>query len=52
MKAFFLDPEGKLVVLDLNSSDRGAFRLVAAYAPIGAGQSDYFERLEVFLGMP
>lgn len=36
-KAIFLDPEGWLVVLDVISSDGTAFRLVAAYAPTGAG---------------
>lgn len=36
IKTIFLKPEGKLAVLDVNSSDRRAFSLVVVYAPIGA----------------
>lgn len=46
IKAVFLDSEGKLVVLNWNGSDGGAFKLLA---PIEAGQSDYFKRLDIFL---
>lgn len=41
---------GRLVVLDVNSSDDSAFRLVATYAPTGIVQFDKFMRLESFLG--
>lgn len=51
IKAAFLNPEGKLVVIDVNNSDGCAFKLVTAFAPTGAGQSGYFKRLCVFLGM-
>lgn len=40
---------GKLVVLDVNSSEGGSLRLVVVYAPTGVGQLDYFRRLETFL---
>ena len=50
IRPIFKDPEGKLVVLDVNSSEGGAFRLVAAYAPTGAGRPAFFRRLEDFLG--
>ena len=46
----FLDPNGKLVVLDVRNSEGSAFRLVAVYAPTGAGRPDFFGRLEPFLG--
>lgn len=50
IKSIFIDPVGKLVVLDVNSSDGDVFRLVASYVPTGVGRSEYFKRLEVFLG--
>lgn len=37
IKAFFLNPEGKLIGLDVNSSDDDAFSLLAACAPIEVG---------------
>lgn len=46
IKAVFLDLEGNLVDLGVNSSDGGA-----AYSPTGGAElSNYFKRLEVFLG--
>lgn len=43
IKIIFLDPDGKMRVLDVSSSDEGAFRPVATYALTGEGQSDYFK---------
>lgn len=48
-KAHLLEPEGKLVILDVNGSNGGDFRLVVVYAPIVAGQPEFIRRLEVFL---
>ncbi len=50
VRKIFLDPDGKLVVLDVDGSEGAAFRLVAVYAPTGAGRPDFFRRLEPFLG--
>ena len=50
VRTIFLDPEGKSVVLDVSNGEGDAFRLVAVYAPTGAGRPDFFRRLEVFLG--
>lgn len=38
--------------MDLNVKDNygSAFKLVALYAPSGAGQPEFFRRLEAFLG--
>lgn len=41
-----------IVVLDMNSSDGGAFRLVAAYASRGTERPAYFKRLNTFRGTP
>lgn len=49
IEAVFLDPEGESIVLDVNGSDSGAFKVVAVYAPTGAGWSVYFKCLEVSL---
>ena len=50
VRTIFLDPEGKSVVLDVSNGEGDAFRLVAVYAPTGAGRPEFFRRLEVFLG--
>lgn len=50
LRTIFADPEGKLVVLSVTHSSAKTFILVAAYAPFGIGQSDYFRRLDNFLG--
>uniref|UniRef100_A0A0L8H7G3 exodeoxyribonuclease III n=1 Tax=Octopus bimaculoides TaxID=37653 RepID=A0A0L8H7G3_OCTBM len=49
IRAVFLDPEGRLVVLDVTHESKQSFRLVAAYAPNGQRQSDFFRNLEYFL---
>lgn len=37
IKTIFLNPEDKLVALDVSGNERGAFRLVAVYATAGRG---------------
>lgn len=48
-RSVFVDPEGNIVVLDVNSSDGGAFRMVTVYALTGAEQTNYFKHLKFFL---
>lgn len=50
VQTIFLDPEGKLVVLDVKSNESVTFRFVAVYASTRAGQSGFFRRLEVLDG--
>lgn len=50
VRPIFLDLDCKLVVLDVDSSEVGAFKLVTVYSPTGAEQPDFFRSLEVFLG--
>lgn len=38
----FLDPGGKLVILDVNSSEGGVFILLSMYAPHRVGQTDFY----------
>lgn len=46
----FVDPESKMVVWDVNSSDGGAFRLVTFYPLTDAGQLPFLQTAgDVFL---
>lgn len=42
-----MDPDGKLVVFDVNCRSGSVFTLVIVCASNYTGQSDYFKRLEV-----
>lgn len=44
-----MDTEAKMMILDMNSSGGDAIRFVVTYTLTGAGQPDFFRRLEVFL---
>lgn len=46
---FFVDPEARLVVMDLMFSSNKVIRLVAIYALNKTGQSEYYRNLEIFL---
>lgn len=50
IRTIFQDQEGKLVVLDTSDSEDIAFIPVAVYVPTGARLTDFFRRLEVFIG--
>lgn len=47
IKTIFLEPNGKLVVLDMKYSDGGAFIFLAASNTTESGWSEYFKSLEV-----
>lgn len=44
-----LDPESRLVVLDVTHTTKRSFRVVVVYAPTGGGRADFFKNLERFL---
>lgn len=50
IRTVLLNLEFKLVILNVNSSNRAAFRQVTAYALPVEEQPDFFRCLEVFLG--
>lgn len=50
IRANLLDPDCRMVVLGLNDSEGGTFRLGTVYAQTGAGKPDFFRHLETFLG--
>lgn len=51
VNAVFLDPEGRLVVLDVTHVSKQSFRLVAVYAPKECKQAGYCRYLKSFLVM-
>lgn len=49
-KTMFIDPDGRLIVLDVTFKSVKSFRLVAVYVPSGSGQTNFFRDLDNFLG--
>lgn len=49
VQIILLNPDGKVVALNINGSEGGTFRLVATYIITKTGRSDFFRRLETFL---
>lgn len=45
----FLDPEGRLVVLDVTHMSKQSFRLVAVYTPKECTQTEFYWDLETYL---
>lgn len=43
VRPVFLDPEGKMVVLDVTHRSQQFFRLITVYAPAGGGRLDFFQ---------
>lgn len=50
LRAIFLDPDGRVVDLDINGSEGSAFRLVVVYHTSDDGRPDFFRCLETILG--
>lgn len=51
VQAIFLDPDGRLVVLDENGSGGDTVRLVVVYALTETGRTVFFRCLEIFRGI-
>lgn len=47
-----VDPDGRLVVMDLVFSSSKTIRLVAMYVPDKIGQKEYYRNLEKCFGAP
>lgn len=45
----FLEPEGRLVVLDVIHNGKQSFRVATIYALMGGGRADFFKNLKRFL---